>query len=124
MTAFTTARALAASFSTESFLAEVEAGDYLATSIFEAEVATFERLWALSDAELVQELAEIREGQRAAADDRDWDEYEGYEVARYEVYAVQTNREALADEADLQARVGAPVQEHLTYRPFAALQVA
>ena len=101
---------------------ESEDGQYaeFAANYVKSQIAAFERLWKLSDAELVAELADIRKNQSYAADERDWDEYEGWEVARYEVYAVQTNREAIADEAE-QAKLISEPSAPLTYRPFAAL---
>lgn len=120
------ARQLALSTINSVFFADVESDDVLradyARRYIESQVETFERLWALTDEQLVDELREISKGQMYAAEDRDWDEYEGYEVARYEVYAVQTNREEMADEA-AQARLLSEPEGPLTHRPFAGLSL-
>ena len=125
MTAFSTPAALALSTINPSFFEDEKSADEQraewAGRYINSQIEAFTRLWALSDAELNAELAEIRHGQRVVADERDWDSYEGYEVARYEIYAVQNNREALADEAETRLVLADESIGQLTHKPFAGL---
>lgn len=122
---FTTARDLALSTISAKLVVAQESDDEqyadFAKQYVASAVERFEHFWALSDGELSLELRMVREGQRLAADDRDWDEYEGWEHSSYEIYAVQGNREALAEEVE-QARLLSEPVGGLTHRPFAGLK--
>ncbi|QIG58186.1 hypothetical protein SEA_SKOG_34 [Gordonia phage Skog] len=123
---FATAADQARAFTPASILAEAEQGDPTALALVAYDVATFERLWAKTDQELVEALREVRAAQARIIDASedgfgvDWDEYSGWDHQREWIYAVQNNREAIADAAYEATLVGAPA-EGLIHRPFAAL---
>ncbi|QDF18691.1 hypothetical protein SEA_PUPPER_205 [Gordonia phage Pupper] len=123
---FATAADQARAFTPASILAEAAEGEPTAVALAAYDVATFERLWAKTDQELVEELREVRAAQDRlieVSDDGfgvDWDAYDGWDLQRDWIYAVQNNREAIADAAYEATLVGAAT-EGLTHRPFSTL---